>query len=152
MTQLGLRFLAPILVLFLVACSPAQRFHGYAPDDAALAEIRVGQDTRDTVAQKIGRPGIGGVMEGSAWYYVQSDWIEHSYRAPVEVKREVVAITFTSAGRVSNIERFGLENGNVIALSRRVPDTSQSSASILRSIFSNLGRFNPAQALGGNRR
>ena len=152
MRQLGLRVLAPMLVLLLVACSPAQRFHGYAPDDAALAEIRVGQDTRDTVAEKVGRPGIGGVMEGSAWYYVQSDWIEHSYRAPVEVKREVVAISFTPAGRVANIERFGLEDGAVIALSRRVPDTGLSSASILRSIFSNLGRFNPAQALGGGNR
>ncbi len=153
MIRSGWRALAALLLVVLTACAPIQRFHGYAPSDTDLATIEVGRDTRDTVAEKIGRPGIGGVMEGSAWYYVQSDWVEYAYRAPVEVKREVVAISFTPAGQVANIERFGLEDGNVIALSRRVPDTGQTTAGILRGIFSNLGRFNPAQMLaGGNRR
>lgn len=141
--------LAPLLLVALAACSPIQRFHGYAPDDALLETVQVGRDTRDTVAEKIGRPGISGVMDGSSWYYVQSDWIEENYRAPVEVKREVVAISFNASGTVANIERFGLEDGNVITLSRRVTDSGPSSISILREIFSNLGRFNPAQALGG---
>lgn len=152
MTRPGLRILAPLLLVLLAACSPLQRFHGYAPDDTALAAIEVGRDTRDSVAEKVGRPGMGGVMDGSAWYYVQSDWVEYAYRAPVEVRREVVAISFNANGRVSNIERFGLEDGNVIALSRRVPDNGQTAAGILRGIFSNLGRFNPAQALGGGNR
>jgi hypothetical protein len=56
MTRLGLRIMAPILLLALVACSPIQRFHGYAPDDALLSEVEVGRDTRETVAEKIGRP------------------------------------------------------------------------------------------------
>jgi outer membrane protein assembly factor BamE (lipoprotein component of BamABCDE complex) len=109
--------------------------------------IEVGRDTRETVAEKVGRPGMSGVMEGSSWYYVQSDWLEQNYRAPVEVRREVVAISFNPAGRVANIERFGMEQGNVITLSRRVTDDGPSSASILRSLFSNFGRFNPGQML-----
>lgn len=148
MTRLGLRLLAPMLLLVLVACSPIQRFHGYVPDDDLLSDVVVGRDTRETVVEKIGRPGIAGVMEGSAWYYVQSDWIEQNYRAPVEVKREVVAITFNQAGRVANIERFGLENGNVIILSRRLTDNSAAKANLLRELFKNLGRFSPGQALG----
>ncbi len=149
MTRLGLRIMAPILLLALVACSPIQRFHGYAPDDALLSQVEVGRDTRETVAEKIGRPGMAGVMEGSAWYYVQSDWLEENYRAPVEIKREVVAISFNPAGRVANIERFGLQDGNVITLSRRVTDQGPTAASILRSVFSNFGRFNPRNLLGG---
>lgn len=136
----------------LSACAPVQRFHGYAPDDLQLSEIQVGRDTRETVAEKVGRPGLSGVMEGSSWYYVQSDWAHHGWRAPVELRREVVAISFDAQDRVSNIERFGLQDGEVIALSRRVTDTGPSSMSVLRQIFSRLGQFNPAQALGGNRR
>jgi outer membrane protein assembly factor BamE (lipoprotein component of BamABCDE complex) len=149
MTRLALRIMAPFLLLAVVACSPIQRFHGYAPDDAILSQVEVGRDTRDTVAEKVGRPGMSGVMDGSAWYYVQSDWIEQNYRPPVEVRREVVAISFNAAGRVANIERFGLEDGNVITLSRRVTDDGPNAASILREVFSNFGRFNPRQMLGG---
>lgn len=133
----------------LVACSPVMRFHGYAPDDAQLAEIEVGRDTRETVAEKVGRPGLTGVMEGSAWYYVQSDWRDEGWRPPVEVNREVVAITFSPAGTVSNIERFGLEQGEVVALSRRVTDTGPQGVTLLRQLLGNLGQFNPAQMLGG---
>ncbi|MFN7001798.1 MAG: outer membrane protein assembly factor BamE [Roseinatronobacter sp.] len=137
------------LAIGLIACSPIQRFHGYAPDDMQLSEIEVGRDTRETVAEKVGRPGMTGVMEGSAWYYVQSDWINEGWRQPVEVNREVVTISFDGAGRVSNIERFGLEQGEVVALSRRVTSTGPTGPALLRQLFANFGRLNPAQMLGG---
>lgn len=141
--------IAPLMLLLAVACSPVPRFHGYAPDDAMLAEIEVGRDTRETVAERIGRPGITGVMEDSAWFYVQSDWLHEGWRAPVEIDRQVVAISFDAGGRVSNIERFGQQDGEVVALSRRVTDSGPSSASVLRQILSNFGRFNPGALLGG---
>jgi len=135
------------VALALSACSPVQRYHGYAPDDMQLAEIDVGQDTRETVVDKVGRPGVSGVMEGGAWYYVQSDWIEEGWRAPIEQRREVVAISFDSRDRVSNIERFGLEDGQVVALSRRVTETGPRGQSVLRQLLGSLGQFNPAQML-----
>ena len=138
-----------LLSIGLIACSPIQRFHGYAPDDMLLAEVEVGRDTRETVAEKIGRPGLTGVMEGAAWYYVQSDWVHEGWRAPVEVNREVVTISFDGSDRVSNIERFGLENGEVVPLSRRITSTGPEGMSVLRQLFSNFGQFNPAQMLGG---
>ncbi|MCB1391505.1 MAG: outer membrane protein assembly factor BamE [Rhodobacteraceae bacterium] len=115
--------LAGLGVAMLVAsCSPIMQYHGYAPSDADLEQIQVGQDTRETVGQKIGQPGMGGVMEGSGWFYVQSDWRQRGWRAPEEVDRQVVAISFDQRDRVSNIERFGLADGQVVALSRRVTD------------------------------
>ncbi len=148
MTKAALWLVTPFLFLALAGCSPIQRFHGYAPDDTQLAEIEVGRDTRATVAEKVGRPGMSGVMEGSAWYYVQSDWVEQGWRAPVEVNREVVAISFDGADRVSNIERFGLQDGEVVPLSRRVTSTGPTGLTMLRQLLSNLGQFNPAQMLG----
>ncbi|TVS00389.1 MAG: outer membrane protein assembly factor BamE [Rhodobacteraceae bacterium] len=142
--------ISPLLLLALVGCSPMQRFHGYAPDETQLAEIEVGRDTRETVAEKVGRPGMSGVMEGSAWYYVQSDWVERGWRAPVEVNREVVAITFDGADRVANIERFGLEDGEVVPLTRRVTSTGPTGMTLLRQLLGNIGQFNPAQMIGRN--
>ncbi len=142
--------ISPLLLLALVGCSPMQRFHGYAPDETQLAEIEVGRDTRESVAEKVGRPGMSGVMEGSAWYYVQSDWVERGWRAPVEVNREVVAITFDGANRVANIERFGLEDGEVVPLTRRVTSTGPTGMTLLRQLLGNIGQFNPAQMIGRN--
>ena len=148
MKSLAMRLVLPALILVLASCSPIQRFHGYAPDDMQLAEIEVARDTRETVAEKIGRPGMMGVMEGSAWYYVQSDWVHEGWRPPVEVRREVVTISFDGSGRVANIERFGQEQGEVVALSRRVTSTGPTGATLLRQLLGNFGQFNPAQMLG----
>lgn len=142
--------LVAVVTLALSACTPVQRFHGYAPSDIELAEIEVGQDTRESVAEKVGRPSVSGVMEGGAWYYVQSDWVEEGWRAPVETKREVVAISFDARDRVSNVERFGLQDGQVVALSRRVTTSGPTGQSVLRQLLGSLGRFNPAQMLAGN--
>jgi len=137
------------LGVVLAACSPIMRYHGYAPSDEDLAQIAVGRDTRESVIQKIGQPGMGGVIEGSGWYYVQSDWRQMGPRAPVEVNREVVAITFDSRDVVSNVERFGLADGEIVALSRRVTDTGPRGLSVLQSIFGVLGRFSPQMLTGG---
>lgn len=136
----GRWMLAVGVALVLAACSPVMRYHGYAPTDADLAQIQVGRDTRETVEAAIGRPGMGGVMEGSGWFYVQSDWRQSGWRAPEEVDRQVVAISFDSRGRVSNIERFGTERGEVITLSRRITDTGPR-PSVLSQVFRVLGQF-----------
>ncbi|HPD91844.1 MAG: outer membrane protein assembly factor BamE [Rhodobacter sp.] len=141
----GLRAWALGLGLLAAACSPVMRYHGYAPTDADLSQIQVGRDTRETVAQKIGQPGIGGVMEGSGWYYVQSDWRQQSWHAAEEVDRQVVAISFDSRDRVQNIERFGLADGEVVPLSRRVT-SSGPRPSVLSQVFAVLGQFSAATA------
>lgn len=143
----GWLVLAPVMALSLAACSTMMTYHGYAPSDEDLSQIVVGQDTRETVAQKVGRPGMGGVMEGSGWFYVQSDWANRGWRAPEEVDRQVVAISFDSRDRVTNIERFGLEDGQVVALSRRVTDTGPR-PSLLSQVLGVLGNFS-ASSLGG---
>lgn len=131
--------LIPVLAI-AAACSPIVRFHGYAPSDEDLSQIVIGQDSRESVAQKVGQPGMGGVMEGSDWFYVQSDWRQRGWRAPEETDRQVVAISFDSRDRVSNIERFGLQDGQVVALSRRVTDSGPR-PSVLRQALAVLGQF-----------
>lgn len=142
----GLRLgLAVLALCALAACTTLYRNHGYAPSDTDLAQITVGRDTRDTVAQSIGAPGTSGLLADSGWYYVQSRWEHYAYRAPKEVDREVVAISFTDAGVVSNVERFGLERGRVVALSRRVTESNTQGIGFLRQLFGNIGRLDPGR-------
>ena len=135
------------VVLALAGCETQTRFHGYAPDEADLAEIKVGRDTRESVAELIGRPAAGGLMEDAGWYYVRSEWNTRGASAPVEVDRQVVAISFDPRGRVANVERFGLEDGQVVPLSRRVTESSVRGMSFIRRLFAAAGRIDPAQFL-----
>jgi len=139
--------LAGLVLLAISACSEIVRNHGYTPSDEDLSAVAVGKDTRDTVAFKVGRPSAGGLMQDSGWFYVQSRWTHIGAAAPKEVERQVVAVSFDSRGRVSNIERFGLEDGQVVALSRRVTDSNITGIGLIQQLMGNLGRINPGQFL-----
>ncbi|MBK1635946.1 outer membrane protein assembly factor BamE [Rhodovulum adriaticum] len=125
----------------LAACSPIIRNYGYVPLDRDLEQIVVGVDTRATVGEVIGSPQASGVIRGDAWYYVASTQKTVGYRAPEVVDRQVVAISFAPDGTVRNIERFGLEEGRVVTLNRRVTDDNVKGVSFIRQLMGNLGNF-----------
>jgi outer membrane protein assembly factor BamE (lipoprotein component of BamABCDE complex) len=133
---------AVLAVGALAACQPIYRSHGYVPSDSDLAMLVVGQDTRDTVGDFIGRPSSSGVLEDGGWYYVGSRWVESGLRKPREINREVVAISFTGDGTVQNIERFGLEDGRVVTLSRRVTDSNIKGVTFLGQLLGSIGNVN----------
>lgn len=136
--RLGLCTLA---LLALAACSNIDRKHGYVPPDEDLEQIVVGVDTVDTVGDVIGRPSTSGILSNSGWYYVQSKFRAYGYRERQEIDRQVVAISFDEDGVVENIERFGLQDGNVIAISRRVTDSNIKGVTFLRQLFGSIGNF-----------
>lgn len=115
--------------------------YGYVPSDAELANVEVGRDTRETVATLIGQPSLDSLRTENGWYYIKSDYETFLWRAPDEVNRDIVAVLFTEGGTVGNIERYTLEDGQVIALSRRVTDSNISGVSFLRQLIGNFGNF-----------
>ena len=132
------------------ACSPIFRDHGYIPPPEDLAEIKVGVDTRESVIESIGAPSSSGVVRDSGFYYVSSRIRHYGPRKPEVVERELLAISFDQRGVVRNIERFGLEDGNVITLERRVTESSIESNGFLRQLLGNIGNFNPANIPGAD--
>lgn len=133
------RIVVVLALALIAACSPIYRNHGYVPTDEELALVEVGTDTRETVATIIGRPSASGLLNDVGWYYVRSNWKQNGAYAPQEENRQVVAITFTPDGVVENIERFGLEKGRIVPLSRRVTETNIKSQGLLRQLFGNIG-------------
>ncbi len=132
----------------LGACAPQYANHGYIPPQEDLEQINVGVDTRATVAETIGTPSTAGVVNESGFYYVRSRKRTFGALAPREVEREVLAISFDGAGVVSNVERFGLERGQVVPLARRVTTSGVGDSGFLRQLLGNIGRFNPAGLAG----
>jgi len=128
-------------MLVLVGCSAIYRNHGYVPTDVDMEAIQVGVSTQDDVATIIGRPSAAALLNDNGWYYVQSRFKQVGPKKPEEIDRQVVAITFTDAGVVENVERFGLAEGRVVPLSRRVTDSNIRGVSFLTQLFSSFGQF-----------
>jgi outer membrane protein assembly factor BamE (lipoprotein component of BamABCDE complex) len=135
----NLLILAFVAMLGLTACAPVYRNHGYIPPDEQLAQVMVGQTRMDELEGLIGRPTAQGLLTGSGWYYVGSRWSHYGAREPQEVKREVLAVSFDANGVVSNIERFGKEQGRVVTLSRRVTEGGITEISLVGQLLGNLG-------------
>ena len=134
--------------LTLGGCTPQYQNHGYIPPEDLLEQIEVGVDTRDTVSETVGVPASAGVLSNSGYYYVRSRRKSVAFFAPQEVEREVLAISFTENGVVRNIERFGLERGRVVPISRRVTSSPVSNTSLLRQLLGNIGRIGPSGLSG----
>ncbi len=137
-----------LVLVVLVACTTQFRNHGYVPPEDDLALLEVGRDTRETVAATIGRPSTAGLLNDVGWFYVQSRYKLVGGMAPEEIDRQVVAITFTMEGVVENIERYGLADGQMVAISRRVTTPNVKSQGFLRQLFNNIGSINTGSVLG----
>ena len=147
----GLGRLAALLCLVLASgCTATFRNHGYIPPEEDLAALTVGIDTRDTVESSVGRPGVSGILDASGWYYVRSRFRTLGMTEPEEIDRQVLAISFDQSGVVTNIERFGLERGRVVPLSRRVTTSNTQGVGFLRQAFGNLGRLSADQLFGSS--
>jgi outer membrane protein assembly factor BamE (lipoprotein component of BamABCDE complex) len=138
---------AALAVTVAAGCSTDVRRHGYAPSAEQLSALTVGVDTRQTVADTIGTPGASGVLDERGYYYVSQAVTQYGIREPEVIDREVVAISFDEAGVVRAIERFGLEAGNAVALSRNTTEDTTRGVGFLRQLLGNIGRITP-DALG----
>lgn len=137
-----------IVLLSGAACVSTFRDHGYVPTEEDLAEIVVGVDTRDSVIETVGTPGASGVLNDSGFYYVATRFRHYGPTAPKPVSRELVAISFDTAGVVQGVERYGLQDGRVIPLERRVTDAGVADTTFLRQLLGNLGRIGPGAIIG----
>ena len=139
---------AALLGFTLSGCAAVIENHGYAPDDEAVATISVGQDTRNSVAQKIGRPSVTGVFTEDGWYYVATTVEKYLYNAPKVIDRRVVAVRFGEDDRVAAVNIYGVKDGRIIDLERQTTPTYGRQLTILQQIFGNLGRFESEEVIG----
>lgn len=136
------------LALALAACGGLYTNHGYIPPQQDLDQIVVGVDTLDTVRETLGSGGATSVLEDNALYFVRSRVRTVAMMEPEVIEREIVAVSFTEQGVVSNVERFGLERGQVVRLTRRVTDSSVAGKGFFGQLVGNIGRVGPFGADG----
>ena len=135
------------LCLFaVISCTEVYRNHGYTPSETQLANLVVGVDTRATVEETLGPPTISDAETGRL-YYISSRWRHYGMNPPKPISRNIVAVALDSSEVVANISRYGLEDGEIVALTRRVTDGGTEEISFLRQLLGNIGRFDASDIL-----
>jgi outer membrane protein assembly factor BamE (lipoprotein component of BamABCDE complex) len=140
--------LALLALAVTVGCTAQYRNHGYVPLEEDLQKLAVGVDTRATVDDLIGAPTTSGVLGEGNYYYVRSRVREYGALRPEVVSRQVLAISFNENDTIRNIERFDLQDGRVVPISRRVTDNSVVGNGFFRQIFGNFGNLDPGSLFG----
>jgi outer membrane protein assembly factor BamE (lipoprotein component of BamABCDE complex) len=141
---------AAVALTAVGACTTMYRSHGYVPSEEEIQQIVPGVDTRSSVEELVGVPTTSGVLKDSGYYYIKSDVKHFGWQRPEVVDRQVLAISFDSAGVVSDITSYGLEDGRVVPISRRVTEGSGTDIGFIKRLFGNVGGLSASNLLGGN--
>ena len=147
MIAFNIRVIATLALLGAVGlsgCSAQYRNHGYVPNEEDLAQLVVGVDTRATVDDVVGAPSTSGLVGDGNYYYVRTQVREYGAFRPEVIDRQILAISFDGSDAIANIERFGLEDGQVVPLARRVTDSSIVNVNLIRQLLGNIGNIDPS--------
>jgi outer membrane protein assembly factor BamE (lipoprotein component of BamABCDE complex) len=139
---------ATVLALLLPGCTPIFRNHGYVPPESTLSQLAVGGQTREDVVALLGRPTTTGVLGDQSLYYVQSRFRQFAFLPPQEIRREVLAVSFTADGRLGNVERFGLEEGRVVRLSPETTAEVFADRTFITQLLGSVTNFDAGRILG----
>ena len=141
-------FLVAASALALSACEATYTNHGFAPQIAQLEQLS-SSDTRGSVLRQLGQPSATGTFNSENWYYQASRVENYAFYAPKIVDRKVVAIRFDQAGRVANVARYGIEEGQITDLITRTTPTYGREITLLQQLFGNIGRVGADQFFDG---
>jgi outer membrane protein assembly factor BamE (lipoprotein component of BamABCDE complex) len=138
---------AVALALALGACAPTTQVHGFVPSQADVARITPGIDDAASVEAVLGRPSASGLLRDGSWFYVQSTIQNYTYHPPRAIDRTVLAVNFDERGIVTGIDRYGIEDGQVVNLTTRVTETGGRQMGVLEQLFGNLLNIDAAQVM-----
>ena len=143
----------------LPACAPISSSHGFQALDVKPAEVKVGEDTKSTVLERLGSPSTRSTFDPNVWFYISQSVEQVAFYRPRVTTREVVAVSFGEDEKVKEVKTFGLSDGKVIAYNGRETPTRGRELSIVEQLLGTVGRTLPGmsnreedQTPGGRRR
>jgi outer membrane protein assembly factor BamE (lipoprotein component of BamABCDE complex) len=129
------------LAALSAACAPTVGVHGFQVVDVKPADMKVGEDTKETVVAQLGSPSAVSTFEENIWYYVSQTTQRYTYNLPEVSQRSITAITFNAADNtVAEVRNLGLEDGQQIAMESRETPTRGRQLTVLEQLLGNVGR------------
>jgi outer membrane protein assembly factor BamE (lipoprotein component of BamABCDE complex) len=124
----------------LPGCAPISSTHGFQALDVKPAELKVGEDTKSTVLERLGSPSAMSTFDPNLWFYISQGVEQKAFYRPRVTNRDVVAVTFDPAEKVAGINSYKLADGKVIAFNDRETPTRGRELTIIEQLLGNVGR------------
>jgi len=131
---------AAVSVLGVAACAPTASYQGFQAIEVNPGDIKVGDDTRSTVLAKLGTPTATSTFDKDTWYYMDQIVNRTSFYNPRMSRRDVVAISFDkNSEQVTDVRKFGLQDGRVFAYNKRETPTRGREMTVLEQLLGSIG-------------
>ena len=108
-----------IAIALLVACAPVISQRGYLPDPENESAIKAASDTKTSVQSRLGYASTTATFGNDSWYYISATEKQVAFFKPTVLKRQILAVYFDKANKVTAVRHYGLEDGHVISFERK---------------------------------
>jgi len=130
-----------LAALFLAGCAKDIDARGNLPPPEALAQLAVGEQTRQDVRGLLGTPATTAIFDDETWYYISAHTTQYAFYPNHELDRTVYAVSFDDRGILKDVRRLGLEDGQNVNIASRETPTKGREFSLIEQLIGNLGRF-----------
>jgi outer membrane protein assembly factor BamE (lipoprotein component of BamABCDE complex) len=135
--------------LALAGCTKDIDPRGNLPTADALAQLAIGEQTRQDVQGLLGTPATTAVFDDETWYYISSNTTQYAFYKTHELDRQVFVVSFNDRGILKDVRKYEMKDGHVVTPVGRETPTKGREYSIIEQLLGNIGRFSgPRRAPG----
>jgi outer membrane protein assembly factor BamE (lipoprotein component of BamABCDE complex) len=132
----------------LPACTAITESRGYIVDPLLTDAIQPRIDNQQSVESTLGRPTFTSQFGTPTWYYVSSITGQRPFNRPRIRSHSVMAVQFDAAGRVTSVDRSGIEKVVFLDPNGAKTPTLGRERGFLEDLFGNIGQVGGA-GIGG---
>lgn len=140
--RLGVTMLVGLALL--AACSPRTAIRGNLVTESQVVRIKVGESSRNSVAQMLGPPSARSTFDKKIWYYIGTREEKWAFMNPGVEEQRIVAVYFDDRGTVERVRRYSEADARDIDVVSRETPTTGRSVGFFEQIFGNLGARAPS--------
>ncbi len=132
--------LALLSLLAAVGCTPTVANRGHLVDPDKMAEIKVGESTRENVATILGTPSQIGTFDENVWYYFGRKTEQYSFLNPDVIKQQAVEVRFNDEGVVTEMKTLDPKLAEDISPAGDKTPTYGHETTVFEQLLGNIGR------------
>jgi len=131
--------------LFLITgCEKTVINRGYDVEVADFSSIKVGADTVETVALKLGSPTVrSSVLQPNGdyrWYYSAENMTKFGFMKPRTTRNVSCVITFNSSDIVKSVEKSSFRK-HIVMNKDTIPTRSGKTRGVFKETFGGMGKY-----------
>ena len=127
--------------LVLAGCAKDIDARGNLPTPESLAQLAVGEQTRQDVQALLGTPATTAIFDSETWYYISAHTTQYAFYKTHELDRTIFAVSFDERGILKEVRKLELKDGNAVQIAARETPTKGREYSVIEQLIGNLGRF-----------